>query len=349
MKTIEKPFQHCWKGFYFYAMIDSAIKSAIEQAHEILIIAHKAPDGDAIGASVGWARTLKGLNKSVQVMLPDPAASNICWMEDSKDFVIADQDEDRAKKAIERAELIFCLDFNAYHRAGKFVEEQLKTADQPIMMIDHHPYPEESQFEAMHSVVKACSTAELIAQIIYEWGWEQYLDLTAMEALYMGIVTDSGSFRYPSVSDLTHEMVAKMIRSGLEPYVVHERIFDNNALHQVKLKAYTISEKLEVNDTLAIMSLTLKEMNRFQYKKGDTEGLVNTGLSITGVKMSVFFKEKTDGGVKISFRSKGDVYVNQLAADHFDGGGHQYAAGGFFEGNIQDAVALLKEKYSAYV
>lgn len=330
-------------------MVAKEIQKQIQSVEKIGIIVHKSPDGDAIGAAVGLKRVLRNCGKDVSVIVPDAAAENLLWMEDAQDFCNAENNWTRTEEHLEAADLLFCLDFNAFHRAGKALDEYLKQNQTPKIMIDHHPNPDTESFEQVYSNVAACSTAELVAQLVYEWQVEEHLDLVAMEALYMGVVTDSGSFRYPSVSSLTHQMVAKMIDQGLEPYKVHERIFDNNSENQVKLKAYTISEKLEIQDQLAILSLTQEELQKYNYQKGDTEGLVNTGLSIKGVKMSVFFKEKEGGGVKISFRSKGEVYVNQLASDHFDGGGHQYAAGGFFEGNISDAIALLKEKVSDYV
>lgn len=326
------------------------LKKLFSKAKSVTLIAHKSPDGDAVGSAVGLKRILENQSIQTQIILPDAPADNISWMDDKKSFCIAESKPYQAKYLIDNSDLICCLDFNAYHRAGKIVEEHLCNTDTDVVMIDHHPDPSENQFKLMISDTSACSTAELVMSFCVDANWLEYTDLTALESLYMGIVTDSGSFRFPSVTANTHEMVKIMIDQGLEPYKVHEKIFDNNNLNQIKLRAFAVSDKLEVfNDTIAIMNLTKEELDRFNYQKGDTEGLVNVGLSINGVGVSTFFKENEGGGVKISFRSKGKIHVNQLASDHFEGGGHKYAAGGFFQGNIEQAIALFKSKVLDYV
>jgi phosphoesterase RecJ-like protein len=201
------------------------------------------------------------------------------------------------------------------------------------------------EFDLTFSDTSACSTAQLIVELISAMGDEPLLDEKIGTPLYCGIMTDTGSFRFSSVTAETHEIIAKLIKVGVKSYKIHESVFDTNTLDRLKLRGYIINEKLELfhNGKTAIMSLSKKDLDQFNYQKGDTEGLVNVGLSIVGVTRSIFLKE-SDGIIKISFRSKGkDNPVNILAQENFSGGGHANAAGGKWEGTMQDAIDRIKE------
>ena len=174
--------------------------------------------------------------------------------------------------------------------------------------------------------------------------WIEYLTPEIGTAIYLGIMTDSGSFRFPSVQPRTHEIISRILPLGFNHAVIHENINDTNTLDRLRLKGYACSHKLVVDEKMRIayIWLTLDELHRFNHQKGDTEGLVNTALSIFGMRVAVLFVEAEGGFVKISFRSKGkENPVNEMAGKFFQGGGHANASGGRFDGKIEDAIQLF--------
>lgn len=318
------------------------VKKVLSSSKNIVIVAHKSPDGDSIGSSLGLFHYLVKLGYNVNVCHPDPAPYFLNWMTGIDQVIDAETRFDEVKNHVESADVIFCLDFNAMSRVGVMKEMLIKSNAFKIM-IDHHLDPSD-EFDLLFSETSSCSTAQLIVDFIEAMGNTDLLDTSIGEPLYCGIMTDSGSFRYPSVTAHTHEVIAKLMKGGVEPYKVHEAVFDTNTFDKLRLRSYAINEKMEILDGLdtAIMSLDKAEMERFNYVKGDTEGLVNVGLSIQGVKKSIFLNEG-DGIIKISFRSKGeDNPVNVMAGTYFHGGGHANASGGRWDGNMEEAIAKIK-------
>jgi phosphoesterase RecJ-like protein len=241
-----------------------------------------------------------------------------------------------------QADLIFSLDYNEPGRMGEDMGNTLRKTVAKKVMIDHHLHPE-NYVDVMLSDTSACSTCQLVFDLIENAGWSDFLNSDAGVCLYLGIMTDSGSFRFPSVLPHTHEVVSKLLKLDFNHAIIHENINDTNTLDRLRLKGYACAEKLVVNDELKIayIWLTKLELERFNHQKGDTEGLVNTALSIMGMKVAVLFTE-ADGYVKISFRSKGaNNPVNVLASTYFNGGGHANASGGRYDGSIEDAIKLF--------
>ena len=308
-----------------------------------VIVAHKSPDGDSIGSSLGLFQYLKKKGFKVDICHPDPAPHFLDWLTDISSIYNGEDNLSEVTERLNDADLIFCLDFNDTSRVGK-LSDVLRNAKGKKVMIDHHLNPSD-EFDLTFSDTSACSTAQLIVELISAMGDEPLLDEKIGTPLYCGIMTDTGSFRFSSVTAETHEIIAKLIKVGVKSYKIHESVFDTNTLDRLKLRGYIINEKLELfhNGKTAIMSLSKKDLDQFNYQKGDTEGLVNVGLSIVGVTRSIFLKE-SDGIIKISFRSKGkDNPVNILAQENFSGGGHANAAGGKWEGTMQDAIDRIKE------
>jgi phosphoesterase RecJ-like protein len=260
--------------------------------------------------------------------------------------------ENQAEKASElllAADLIFCLDYNEPSRVGKDMQEVLVQSKAVKVMIDHHLHPADFCYFTL-SETSACSTCELLFQWLKAIQKENEIDAVIGQCLYLGIMTDTGSFRFPSVSSGTHEIAAFLIEKGVKHFEIHEAVFDTNTIDRIRLKGYALSEKLVLipGIPVAYASLSEEELNRFNYQKGDTEGLVNQILGIQGIKMAVFFAEK-DGKVKISFRSKGEYVVNQLANDHFEGGGHAYASGGISFVSLDETIAKFVTNVKNYV
>jgi phosphoesterase RecJ-like protein len=319
------------------------LKKYIAETKDCVIIAHKSPDGDSVGSSLGLYHYLKEKGLNVHICHPDPAPHFLHWLTGAQSILNAEEQKEEVKGLMEKADLIFCLDFNDTSRVGSLTNS-LQNATAKKVMIDHHLHPKD-EFELQFSDTKACSTAQLISEMIIALGDQALLNAKIGTPLYCGIMTDTGSFRFSSVTPETHEIIADLMRAGVESYKVHESVFDTNTLSRLKLRGYATNDKLELiqGGRTAIMSLTQAELAKFNYEKGDTEGLVNIGLSITGVHRSIFFKE-SDGIIKISFRSKGvDNPVNQIASDYFGGGGHANAAGGKWEGSMDEAIAKFKQ------
>jgi phosphoesterase RecJ-like protein len=209
-------------------------------------------------------------------------------------------------------------------------------------MFDHHPNPADF-VQIPVSIPTSCSTTEVIYRVLEDLGQRDQIDLHVAKGLYLGLLTDTGSFRFPSVSAQTHRMAAHLLDFGLEHHLIHEAVYDVNSVTRLQLRGYAIAEKLQLfpNYRIGIMSLSKDDLKRFDYQKGDTEGLVNVILSIEGYDLGVFLME-TEDGVKLSFRSKGQRFVNTFAQTHFNGGGHQYAAGGFLAADLKTTLAKLE-------
>lgn len=325
------------------------VKEIIAQPKKGVIIAHKSPDGDSIGSSVGLYHYLVKKGIDVTICHPDPAPYFLDWMKGTDAVNNAEEHKGKVFSLIKEADFIFCLDFNTMSRTGMLKEALLGAIGKKIM-IDHHLNPNEDEFDMVFSEPTSCSTAQLIADFIDAMGDNDLLDRNIGEALYCGIMTDTGSFRFPSVTAHTHEVIARLIQHGVEPYVIHESVFDTNTFDKLRLRSYAINEKMEIieESNTALIYLSAGDLDRFNYVKGDTEGLVNVGLSIVGVKKSILLMEK-DGIIKISFRSKGkDNAVNEMASTYFGGGGHANASGGKWDGSLEEAVTKMKNVLPEY-
>ncbi len=320
----------------------------IKGANSIVITSHKSPDGDSIGSSLGMFQFIQKLNKQVTICHPDKAPSFLLWMEDIEAIHTLEEDAETVKKLIAKADLIFSLDYNGLGRVGDDMKVLLEAADAEFIMIDHHLQPEDFASICLSNPA-ICSTSQLVYEVITNSTESALMDARIATPLYLGIVTDTGSFRYPSVDFRTHEILAEMLKLGVVHYKVHENTFDQNSVNRLRLRGFATSEKLEIlnHGKVAMISLTEEELNRFDSQKGDTEGLVNIALSIEGVMAAAFFAEK-EGRIKISFRSKGDYEVNMLSNDNFSGGGHKYAAGGISDLSMNETIEKFKTLIPKY-
>ncbi len=317
------------QGIFFISMIQSKESfQAVLNADKIVITSHKSPDGDSIGSSLAMYFFLKKIGKNPIIVHPDPAPEFLHWCKGQEEIIHFEGNPDEVKNHLINAELIFCLDYNEPSRLGKEMGELLSATSAKKILIDHHLYPADF-CDFVFSETEVCSTCQLVYEWIVNCGKENEIDAFIGQFIYLGIMTDTGSFRYSSVQARTHLIIASLINLGVNHTEIHQNTFDNNTIERMKLRGYALSEKLVQlpNLPVAYLSLTEDELNRFSYQKGDTEGLVNQVLSLQGIKMAVFFQQKGNE-VKISFRSKDEQFVNVLANDHFSGGGHAYASGG---------------------
>ena len=324
------------------------IEAEIQAACYIVITAHKSADGDSIGSSLGLLHFIEKLGKKAIICHPDKAPDFLYWLDTTNILLMEDNPEEVAA-AIKKADLIFCLDYNTISRVGPEMQVLLEEATGKKIMIDHHLNPEE--FPAITlSETTASSTSQLIVDLIEHSGHLDLLDEKIGTPLYLGILTDTGSFRFNSVKPRTHEVLAKILAAGVEHHLIHEKLNDNNTESRLRLQGYAMSEKLEVlyDYNVAIIYLTKEELAKYNYKKGDTDSLANLVLSIKGMKAAIVFTER-DGIMKISFRSKGaENPVNLLAKEHFNGGGHANASGGMSDLSVLETLEKLKELIPKY-
>ncbi len=316
----------------------------VSDAQHITIFSHQSPDGDAVGSSLGLANVLKNMGKAVTVILPDQLPAFYQFLVGVKEILFFHEQETAVLDAIAKSDLRFYLDFNRLDRVGQELSQYLEGYTGNSVMIDHHQQPEEVA-KVLFSDTTFTSTSEMIFQLVSQMNWLDRLNLAAMEAIYTGVVTDTGSFRFPVVTHETHEMVAFLLKRGLNHAKIHQEVYDTQNFNRLQLTGYALGQKLvyRPEKKLAYITLSQEELNRFNHQSGDTEGLVNQALSIGGVEMAVFLREADEPGiVRCSFRSKGDKDVNLFARQHWNGGGHKNAAGGRFYGTLQEAIDQLE-------
>lgn len=315
----------------------------IQLAENIVITSHKSPDGDSLGSSLALFNFIKNFNANVSVCHPDQAPYFFHWLDDKEEIKLYQNNKTEVEDLITRADLVFCLDYNSFDRLGSDFGKLVENSGADKILIDHHQNPTINGSVSI-SDTSIASTSELIFELIFQSENLHALDAKIAEYLYLGIMTDTGSFRFPSVSFRTHEIISYLLKTGMNHAAIHEHIYDSNTIDRLKLKSYAIVEKLEVLSEypIGIITITKAELERFNYKKGDTEGLVNMILSIENIMVAAIFIEHEEG-VKISFRAKGDFYVNELAHKYFEGGGHKYAAGGFSSDLLDLTVKRFKE------
>jgi len=323
-------------------------KKLVEKYDKIVIVTHVSPDGDAIGSSLGLFHFLQECEKEVSLIVPNEFPQFLDWMTGSKDIIDYSKYKADADAVIGRAELIFCLDFNDLKRLGE-LEGAITHSKAKKVMIDHHPHPADF-CDVTISYPQICSTGELIFRFICRMGQFGKINLPCAEAIYVAMMTDTGAFTYNSESPEIYIIVAELIKLGVKKDLIYQKVFHTNTVNRMKLMGYAMSEKLHVYPQFqaATIVLTQDELKRFESTKGDTEGLVNMPLSITGIKCSVFFRQEAER-IKLSFRSKGELAVNRIAGDYFSGGGHKNAAGGEFYGTMEEAVALLEKVMPHYL
>ncbi|MBW6491544.1 MAG: bifunctional oligoribonuclease/PAP phosphatase NrnA [Lentimicrobium sp.] len=309
--------------------------------NKILITTHYNPDGDALGSSFALCRYLKNKGYQVSVLVPNEYPGFLAWMPGNKDVIVYSKNSETADILIDEADLIFCLDYNAIQRVNLFTEKLEKSSAIKVL-VDHHLQPE-PQFDFVFSVINTSSTSELIYDLINAMGDKHLIDKEIANCLYVGIMTDTGSFSFACNHPHTYEVVAELVRIGVDTEQVHRLVYDTYSEHRMRLLGYCLSEKLQVmhNFSSAYIWLTKEDMKRFNVQSGDTEGIVNYALSIKGISFAAFFTEKRDR-IRISFRSKGDFSVNTFAREHFNGGGHRNAAGGDSFMNMQETLKTFE-------
>ncbi len=314
------------------------LKHLLSTKKKIVIVPHKNPDGDAIGSTLGLYHYLLKKNHDVRVITPNDYPTFLKWIPGEATILKHDSQTKECNTLIKEADLIFTLDFNAFHRTGN-MEIVLAESEAIKIMIDHHQAPDDYA-KCMFSDVNMSSTCEMVYHFIDMLDDTDTIDSEIATCLYVGIMTDTGSFRFRSTTSKTHEIIADLIKKGADNTQIHANIYDSNSYNGLQLLGCALSNlKIIPEYKTAYITLSQDELNRFDYKKGDTEGVVNYGLSLEGIILAVIFiEDRQEGIIKISLRSKGDFSVNELSRAYFHGGGHDNAAGGRSDMSLQDTV-----------
>jgi phosphoesterase RecJ-like protein len=320
-----------------------ALITLLNSPQKIVITTHIKPDADALGSSLGLAAYLQLKGHEVKVIAPSDYPEFLNWMVGNADVVVyKDEIEDQVATLVDNATLIFCLDFSSLKRIEE-VGVLIKKSTAKKVLIDHHLNPD-IQVDFMLWDVNASATAELVYDLIKNIGDIDLLHPKVADCLYAGILTDTGGFKHSNTTAKVHRTVADLIDRGANVALVNKIIYDNNSLNRLKLIGFALAERLVVMPAynVAYFKLSLADLEHFDYQTGDSEGLVNYALSIKGIQMAAIMIEDKDK-VKMSFRSFGDVTVNDIAAENFDGGGHKNAAGGVSRLSLDDTVAKFRE------
>lgn len=323
------------------------IQKLISTKENIVIVTHYNPDGDAIGSSLGLKHFLENQGITAEIIVPNDFPKFLKWMPDAKKITITEYKKKKAFELVQSADIIFCLDFNTLSRIG-ILGEWIEKSRAKKILIDHHQQPD--VFDFVYSDTNVPATCQMIYHFIETLGQENLIDEKVAQCLYTGIMTDTGGFRYRSTSATTHRIVAQLIDKGANPAEISSNTWDNNTLSRLKLMSLVLGRiELTKDNSVAILWLKRAELQEFGFEKGDTDGFVNYGLSLLGVKVSVLFMEDLyEDFIKISFRSKNDTDVNQFARKYFNGGGHINAAGGKYFKSIEDTISDFKEVIEEY-
>jgi len=315
------------------------IKTLLSTPKNIVIVPHRNPDGDAMGSTLGLYHYLKLNNHNAVVMAPNDYPDFLKWLPGDDTVLKFEIKQEESNVLIENADLIFTLDFNAFHRAGHQMAEVLEKSTAIKIMIDHHQQPDDYA-KYTYSDVLMSSTCEMVYNFIEMLGDKDKIDATIATCLYVGIMTDTGSFRFPATTSRTHEVIGYLIKKGADNSQIHNNIYDTNSYSRLQLLGRVL-QNLKVIPELrtAYTTLSQAELDEFNFKKGDTEGFVNYALSLKDIIFAVIFIEnQQDQIIKISLRSKGEFSVNEFSRSHFHGGGHTNAAGGRSEDDMATTI-----------
>lgn len=316
------------------------VKRLLLTARSVVITCHVSPDGDALGSSTALCSVLRAIGKETTVVTADCPPRSLMFLPGVRDIVAYTRQPEKAAKLVEEADIIFCLDFNSLKRIDRLAP-LVEASKACRMLIDHHLYPE-MEVAVSISDPEISSTSALLYLLLYQAGWARYINRGAAADIFTGMMTDTGHFTYNSNDPDLYLIIHDLMRRGIDKDNLYKLVMNTSTENRVRIMGYG-QYRMQVlpEHKLGIIMLSRRELDEFDYSKGDTEGLVNTPLAIPEVTWSVFLREDSPENVKVSMRSKGEFPVNKVCEDHFGGGGHLNAAGGEFAGSLSDALTFL--------
>lgn len=323
------------------------IASELSAGKNIVITTHHKPDGDAMGSSLGLYHFLCAIGHNVHVITPTDYPYFLHWMPGHPEVINFIEEESKAAELVASADWIFCTDFNNLTRINE-LGELVRASKAKKAMIDHHLEPEGFE-DFRYWDTTSCAAAELVYRFIVELGLKDKLNKDAATCLYTGIMTDTGSFRFPSTNANVHRIIADLIELGADNSRIHELIYDTNSENRLKFLGEVLSNKMVVlkDKHTAYISIDAALLKKYDIRTGDTEGIVNYALSIHGIKLAVLAIDRGELR-KLSFRSKAEFPANEIAKKYFSGGGHRNAAGGSSMLSLEETVAKFLEVLPEY-
>lgn len=327
-------------------LYDESLINLLKQPRDIVVLGHRNPDGDAMGATVALRLLLKRLGHFVDIIVPSEYPPVFSYLKDIEQTVIYDIEPDRAKMLVDRAEIVFCLDFNTLHRIDK-LGEAVEASDARTVLIDHHLDPDPS-FEYMFSDTGSSSTCELIYDFIVDMGYARWMTQEIGTAIFTGLITDTGSFKYGTRSN-TYAVATALKHIGVDDSQIQDTILNSQKEKHLRLLGHCLANRMEVISEYraALIYLTKKDYTTFDIQRGDTEGIVNYMLTMKDVDIAAFITEQPTI-VKVSLRSKGDISVQDMATKYFNGGGHKNASGGGVYASLDAIIARYKKVLPEY-
>ena len=325
-----------------------AVRQVVDRGNRFVMLAHKNPDGDAVGSTLAMCHFLRSLGKEAVVVLPNTFPAFLAWVPGADNVMFYDVAKERCDNAIAAADALFCLDFNIFSRTADIAPAAVASTATKVL-IDHHLQPSE-EFDVIVSHPEACSTCELVFRVIVALGGTDALNLEMSQCIYTGMMTDTGAFAYASARKDIYLIIAELLDKGIDKDWIYRKVFYTSSVTRMRLWGYAMYDKLKVYNkyNAALITLSHSELMRFYASKGDTEGLVNQPLQVKGVRFSCFLREESPGKINVSLRSVDDFPCNSVAADFFNGGGHKNASGGEVYGTMEMAVERFRQALQKY-
>lgn len=319
-----------------------------EESSDIVLMIHLNPDGDTMGAALALRIVLDKLNKKVDIIAPNRFPSFLSWMHGSEKIIIATENFDLAKSKIKQADLIICLDFNSVTRIGNQLSGLLSDAKAYKVIIDHHLEPCNC-FDMYFSKTNTSSTSEILFEIITKSKYKDLFDKEIAENIYVGIITDTGSFSYSCNNESTYNAVSYLMHYNIDGEAIHRMVYDTYSENRMRLLGLCLSERLVVlpEFSASYIFLSKADLSKYNYQTGDSEGVVNYGLSIEKINFTALFTER-ENKIRISFRSKGSFDVNTFARTHFNGGGHRNASGADSFDTLENTIKRFEDALILY-
>ncbi|MDR1653053.1 MAG: bifunctional oligoribonuclease/PAP phosphatase NrnA [Prevotellaceae bacterium] len=324
------------------------IQAHIDENERFVIVSHVGPDGDAIGSALAMRHFLKTLNKQPVVVVPNAYPSFLKWMPAADEILVYENNKELADKQLAKADVIFIMDLNERRRMNILANAVVDDAPAPKIMIDHHPQPD-TFAKIIVSHPEIASTGELVFRLLWQMGKLSDINIACAECIYTGMMTDTGGFSYNSNSADIYHIVSMLISIGIDKDDIYRKVYNNYSENRIRLTGYATYRKMKLYPEYhtALIWLTRRELEQFNYVSGDAEGLVNLPMSIEGVIFSVFMREESDK-IRLSFRSQGSFPCNQYAQKVFRGGGHLNASGGESYSGIKKTILKFENSLPKY-
>ena len=329
----------------------ATLKENIDNSNRIVICCHKSPDGDALGSSLAWAEYLRTQGKEPDIVVPDAYPDFLQWLPGSERIIRYDKHAaDKADEILQKADLIFCLDFNGTNRVDE-MKYALEQSPAHKIMIDHHLDPSmDTVLTVSHPQMS--STSELVFRIIWQLGGFEEMSRKCAVCIYCGMMTDTGGFTYNSNQPEIFFIVSQLLTKGIDKDKIYRNVFNNFSPWAIRLRGYLMSQKLNIFNDLhaAYFTISRRDMRDFHFIKGDAEGLVNEPLKIKGMRLSISLREddRRDNTIWVSLRSVDDFPCNLVASEFFNGGGHLNASGGRLHCTLDEAERVVRRAFAHY-